>query len=921
MKKIIQEVFKIRDGELRITLLMQLFIFLLITALLMLKTVVNAVFLDELPVKNLSTAYILVAIFALITTYFYNRILARIRLKWMIVFTLALFSLAFFTFGAIIQSPFFSDIFLYAFYVCVALYAVITTSQFWLLSNYIFNAREAKRLFSFIGAGAISGGILGGYLVRWLVDPIGITGITWAGAAMIALCIPISLYITNYRKRRLLRLFKTSNSSQESTSLSELFSSKHVIYLALVVALSVIVARLVDYQFSSFAQDIFVEATELSRFFGFWFSTFNIIALALQLFVTHRLLKLLGVTSNLLLLPVGVLFAVTTFIFIPELWVVILLKGLDGSFKQSINKASLELAVVPMPHHIKSQAKTFIDVVVDSVATGVAGIMLFVLLQQFQIDGLYIKLLTLILVLGWIFCVIKLRTEYFNSFTKILKKSIKTDKAKLAVKYRNLTDQQLKIILESSNAEQIINILPYVSKRQVNTNLPLFLSQLGHLDQELNLKIIDILPYSRKKEIRVALQNLLLDRRRPIIDAVLNYFIDDPYLSNSVLFNEFLHHPKRKIAYSALRCLAKQSANNERLAVRYKLNQLIDNRIYEVVEAGTSPKTGNLLMTIAHAKRKKYYRLIEHELMSPESPFIKKAIKAAGTARDPLFIPYLIKLLDRSELTVYVQKALAKYGDELIDSLTKLKRAKQITTSTMMLLAKPISRVDSRKSRDLMKKWLSFSHLGIKLNAARAIIRHNNETRRQIHIARSKLDELIITEAKKYEKKLDWLDTFDRILDTPTSNNSQLFYTRTMRPVLETVLDQHMEYIFRCLSLYYHKSDLDVVYLNLKSTRDKAKADALEFLENLINVRLKRIILPLIERERLGGTPDPTYNQTKWHDIIADVFQNGTEKFISNLLDLLEIQNNPEDLDLVRQHKFKSVSLEKQKDRILNSIH
>ena len=48
---------------------------------------------------------------------------------------------------------------LYAFYIWVAIFGVITTAQFWLLANHVFDAREARRLFGFIGAGAISGGI------------------------------------------------------------------------------------------------------------------------------------------------------------------------------------------------------------------------------------------------------------------------------------------------------------------------------------------------------------------------------------------------------------------------------------------------------------------------------------------------------------------------------------------------------------------------------------------------------------------------------------------------------------------------------------------------------------------------------------------------------------------------------------------
>ena len=41
---------------------------------------------------------------------------------------------------------------------------MVTTSQFCSVSQYGFNSREAKRLYGFIGAGAIAGGDFRGYL-------------------------------------------------------------------------------------------------------------------------------------------------------------------------------------------------------------------------------------------------------------------------------------------------------------------------------------------------------------------------------------------------------------------------------------------------------------------------------------------------------------------------------------------------------------------------------------------------------------------------------------------------------------------------------------------------------------------------------------------------------------------------------------
>ena len=53
--------------------------------------------------------------------------------------------------------------------------------------------------------------------------------------------------------------------------------------LAGIVGVSVMVAKLVDYQFGGLAAASIYNPEELTAFFGFWFSTFNLLSLLLQL--------------------------------------------------------------------------------------------------------------------------------------------------------------------------------------------------------------------------------------------------------------------------------------------------------------------------------------------------------------------------------------------------------------------------------------------------------------------------------------------------------------------------------------------------------------------------------------------------------------------------------------------------------------
>ena len=77
-------------------------------------------------------------------------------------------------------------------------------------------------------------------------------------------------------------------------------------------------AKLVDYQFSDFANRAIPDTDELASFFGFWFSSFNVVALLIQLFVTNRVLAWLGVTTSLMILPLGIAVGCLLFLTFPE---------------------------------------------------------------------------------------------------------------------------------------------------------------------------------------------------------------------------------------------------------------------------------------------------------------------------------------------------------------------------------------------------------------------------------------------------------------------------------------------------------------------------------------------------------------------------------------------------------------------------
>ena len=216
LRNLFKKTFDIRDGEIRISFFMQLYVFLLISVLLMVKPTINALFLSQLGADHLAYAFVLVAVIAVVTSYFYNRAVKKYSLRRIATGTLVFFALGFWLLSVLMHFKAINDWILYAYYLSVALFGVLVTSQFWLMANMVYNAREAKRLFGFIGAGAIAGGIFGGYLTTFLASTFGNKTVMIVAGFLILGCIPIIQKVWRLRIRRLNTFVRASRKINEN---------------------------------------------------------------------------------------------------------------------------------------------------------------------------------------------------------------------------------------------------------------------------------------------------------------------------------------------------------------------------------------------------------------------------------------------------------------------------------------------------------------------------------------------------------------------------------------------------------------------------------------------------------------------------------------------------------------------------------
>ena len=900
INSLFKKTFNIREGEIRIALLMQLYIFLVITVLLLIKPTVTAVFLSDLGSDKLPYAYLLVAAVAVLSSFFYNWLNNRFSIKSIAISTIILFSFIFLSLSYFIQNSLFQPGLLYFYYVGFSLFGVLVTSQFWVIANIVFDLREAKRLFGFIGAGAIAGGIFGGYLTTLLANYFGNSIVILVATILLLSSVPIILSIWRIRVDQLNKYIKegrkSKNEKKVESSFGLVFKSKHLINLASLVGVSVIVAKLIDYQFSDLSHKAYQDPDELASFFGFWFSSFNIVSLLIQLFLTNRLLARFGISKNLLLLPLGLFLGSLVFFVLPELWVMILIKGVDGSFKQSINKASFELSILPVSYETKKLAKPFIDVVVDSIATGIAGFLLIFIIKGLDVGTNYITILILFFLLVWFFLVYRLRDSYFDTFRKNIKDLISSSKKSKKPK-RKHSSAALIEILQSGADNEIITLLKHLKETKVDAFKPYIINLLDHSSNRVKAEAIREL-YDYEDQIILQKINNILEKNRDdeVVYEAMEYILAHSSRLTKKEVIKYLDHKNDYLKNAALLCLARSSRYNRSLGEKFDLSHRIEEQIKEFTDfedIQRKEELAALLLTIGYSGKVKYYGFIDKYLNSNDPLLVIYAIKAAGFTRYEPYIEKLIGLMGTHAYKDEVLIALNKYGAHIVDKLYAIDEDEVLDDKIRENIPFVMEPFQNRKSMVLLLRLLKSNDVMVRLNAARVLERIKNKDIK-LRISNDRLSDNIFNECIYFKNTLTAIYSLEdtQRKQKKTNKTTGLEEQTAIKNLLEHLLkqlDDSLETIFTILSIKYTEADMDVAFMGITNKTEESRINTVEFLSNLLDSELKDELLPLLEYHFLSEREtDLKIENLSENEVLTNLLKEGDTRTKIKALNLIQ---------------------------------
>jgi AAA family ATP:ADP antiporter len=841
---------QLHEGEGRRLFPLLLLMFLTLTNLILLKSTASSMFLAELGAAQLPIAFLWVAVTAAVSTLVFSVLSQRFALTTLIQFThvvtasITVWFMLLLKFG----EPGRGELFI--FYVWSNLFGVITVSQVYLLAGELFGIREAKRLFVWVGVAAISGGVFGGYLTSVLATFLSGAALLSTAAGLSGACIIAALY---------LRRFSHIPQTEETNSLTVIWrefwypfqyfrQSRYLHLVAGIVFLAVIVAKLVEYQYSSFALETYQDVEDLAAFFGFWLSTISLLSLGVQLLFTKYALKNIGVSKSLQMLPLGLLAAMSILLFFPLLWAVVIARAIDGGFKQSLHKSAFELLLLPLPNAEKKFSKTFIDVFVDSIATGISGLLLIFFVRKAALPTQAVTLLTIGLLLAWVWVTYHLGKAYLNTFRlRLNKRDIADVVPGLSLKKNKILPGMAHLLEEGSVSQMsyVLKKLPAIGPQSI------FEQPLVHLLDH---------PHS---DIRVLAITCLADYKRVRVDKkIMALLEDDPSISVKVeaLFYlvhrqphqqlqqlvQFLDDENVLLADVALLTLVAEVSGNPVLWKKLKIKDRLETMIttVSVLPIGTHRDELQLITVraIEAAREPDFYNKLEEWITDAHHDVEKGILKAMGTLKEKRFLPVLWEQLKKDH-GVLVSHILATFDEDILLPFLEEKLQKE-SPEELHLAPRILANLPSPKGVSFLLDQLNSPDQAIRDEAINALCKIQSEWP-QVRFDRKRLQRQLLEEASLFQRMLSLL--YAQLQAYPNDEEHLRNARRNLLELLETRLDRNIERIFRLLDLRYSSNDFLTIYVNLRDGLPEQRSSALEFLENLLEPSLMKLILPVAE--------------------------------------------------------------------------
>ena len=677
------------------------------------------------------------------------------------------------------------------------IFIAMSVTHFWVAVNDTLHLFQAKRLIGFLVTGGLLGGIAGSLLTSVLVGSIGPSKLLLLCPAVLILTLPIIESIYSERSGHRISLESTRGGGHPQASywqgIRALGESRYVRVLAGVLASGMVAGSLINYQFKIVVRKEIPGDIQRTAFLSSFFLVILILSAVFHMTATGRILNKFGIRAGLLVAPSLLLVALLSVFALPAAGLMAwacMIRGSDKTFDSTISQSVRELLYIPIPGHIKYEAKIFIDMFVNKFSVGLGAVLFLVLYKasSFQLKstatqirelGIVVFLFTAL----WIVLVWIIYSEYLNAVKRDL--SRKWEDAETIVA-RHVDLDATRLILDTLQSRDksptlyAMNLFQLFQKQKLSPEL---IRALSHKEDELKARSMDSL-------VDVGGEVLYHGIEEAIAEADVGTMVQevmelDSY--ESIMGRRFIDFARNRTASEV---------------ERMEMARLIS----------LMPATPEVL------------RCLEFLLRDESPDVLHYALSGAAVHLRKELVPLIISLLGNTACRQMAEEALAAYGPGIEAMLKKHLQNRGEHLKVRSSIPKVLASFGDQKSADILIAELARGEADMEQELVEALYRiHSNNP--GIHFREKKVIPSVLLLIRR---------SYSSFLLSPGGSQASISDIRIKR-------------IFDLLALIYPSEDIVKAYQNLlKGTRTSVDY-SLELLDNILDWDIKVFLFPILQ--------------------------------------------------------------------------
>jgi len=497
--------------------------------------------------------------------------------------------------------------------------------------------------------------------------------------------------------------------------------SRHLTLTVGIIALTVMTASFVDFQFKTVSWQAYPVGTDLTAFLGRFYGRMSLVALLVQVTLAPRLIRWFGVGNSLLVLPVVLAGGAAAMLVVPGLAAGMFMRGGDFTLKYSLDKTSRELLFLPIPLALNKRTKVFIDMFVDRWARGLAGglLLLVTVILHFDLRG--IALVTLVLVAIWAVLALLMRRAYIDSF-------------RAALSRREIDLRDLRIRIDDSETLGVLTgALTSTRRRDVVYALDML---QGVSADSLAVAVRPLLSHDSPDVRRRALDVLALnqaDTDREVVRPLL----EDPDLETRVAAVAFLnaHEGVGDGAATFLTDLLARNGQVRNAAVAFIAQRdtdpthrnLVTHQVVAEIQTCTDSEgcEGRLVLAGLPWLPAECGPDLWDQLLADDDPVVRKAAVAGiGRRGDRDRMPWLLDKLGDPLLRTHARSALAALATDQVEIVAGLEAFLNDSSQASRQRAeipRALAKVPHQQSVDVLVRRLATRHPNMRYDVLKGL--------------------------------------------------------------------------------------------------------------------------------------------------------------------------------------------------------